>query len=112
MSLIALVLSFFASIVPLALSAPYPDGQATPTTGDLGFGPSCFPALGFQMPILLPWTNAQGWWCDPSTEYAFMGFSYEVTDCGSIPKPISIDQTLNLAFSLSLSLRQVKAQSS
>lgn len=42
--------------------------------------PFCFPALGFVMPPFLPLDNTH-WWCDPSTEYAFVGFSYEVTAC-------------------------------
>ncbi|KAH9957906.1 hypothetical protein BC827DRAFT_1261439 [Russula dissimulans] len=28
--------------------------------------------------------STEGWWCDPSTEYAFVGFSYEVTACQSV----------------------------
>ena len=40
----------------------------------------CFPALDFKMPDLVPKDNTD-WWCDPSTEYAFVGFSYEVTAC-------------------------------
>jgi hypothetical protein len=40
----------------------------------------CFPAVGFTMPLLIP-LDLEGWWCDPSTEYAFLGFSYEVTAC-------------------------------
>ncbi|KAI0940593.1 hypothetical protein AcW1_003749 [Taiwanofungus camphoratus] len=42
--------------------------------------PFCFPALGFIVPPVLPPDNTH-WWCDPSTEYAFVGFSYEVTAC-------------------------------
>ena len=42
--------------------------------------PFCFPALGFEMPLFLPKDNTD-WWCDPATEYAFVGFSYEVTAC-------------------------------
>ncbi|KAF8345942.1 glycoside hydrolase superfamily [Amanita rubescens] len=34
------------------------------------------------MPLLIP-RYLEGWWCDPSTEYAFLGFSYEVTACQS-----------------------------
>jgi hypothetical protein len=41
---------------------------------------SCFPALGFQMPSTVP-NNTNGWWCNPADEYAFMGFSYEITSC-------------------------------
>ena len=41
---------------------------------------SCFPALGFEMPETVP-SSLDGWWCDSNTEYAFMGFSYEITQC-------------------------------
>lgn len=42
----------------------------------------CFPALGFKMPKQTPRdSELQHWWCDPATEYAFVGFSYEVTAC-------------------------------
>jgi len=41
---------------------------------------SCFPALGFKMPSEVP-TNTNGWWCNPTEEYAFLGFSYEITAC-------------------------------
>jgi len=40
--------------------------------------------LGFKMPSKVPSDDALStWWCDPSTEYAFVGFSYEVTACQS-----------------------------
>lgn len=52
--------------------------------GDIALpAPLCFPALGFVMPPFLPPDNTH-WWCDPSTEYAFVGFSYEVTACESV----------------------------
>ncbi|TFK44822.1 glycoside hydrolase superfamily [Crucibulum laeve] len=36
------------------------------------------------MPHTIPAdSHLKSWWCDPSTEYAFMGFSYEVTACQS-----------------------------
>ncbi|KAK0471557.1 glycoside hydrolase superfamily [Armillaria novae-zelandiae] len=44
--------------------------------------PNCFPAIGFKMPAILPSTT-NNWWCDMNTEYAFIGFSYEVTVCQS-----------------------------
>ncbi|KAG6831507.1 hypothetical protein H0H92_009775 [Tricholoma furcatifolium] len=44
--------------------------------------PHCFPALGFIMPSNVP-ASLDDWWCDPHTEYAFVGFSYEVTQCQS-----------------------------
>jgi hypothetical protein len=42
--------------------------------------PNCFPAVGFKMPGSIP-SSLNNWWCDYSTEYAFMGFSYEITAC-------------------------------
>ena len=45
---------------------------------------SCFPALGFEMPATVP-SSLDGWWCDSSTEYAFVGFSYEITQCAFNP---------------------------
>ncbi|KAJ8462146.1 hypothetical protein ONZ45_g18041 [Pleurotus djamor] len=44
--------------------------------------PNCFPSLGFQMPQSTP-KSLTNWWCDPASEYAFLGFSYEVTACQS-----------------------------
>lgn len=41
---------------------------------------SCFPASGFKMPKDVP-ESLDGWWCDAVDEYAFLGFSYEVTAC-------------------------------
>ncbi|KAK0196176.1 glycoside hydrolase superfamily [Armillaria mellea] len=61
-ALVVLLVSLFS----VALAAPQP--------------PSCFPAIGFKMPATLPSTT-KNWWCDMSTEYAFVGFSYEVTAC-------------------------------
>ncbi|TFY70992.1 hypothetical protein EVG20_g2015 [Dentipellis fragilis] len=44
---------------------------------------TCFPAIGYKMPANPPANNLQ-WWCDPKNEYAFVGFSYEVTACQSL----------------------------
>jgi hypothetical protein len=41
---------------------------------------SCFPALDFVMPSKTP-ASLSNWWCDPMDEYAFLGFSYEVSAC-------------------------------
>lgn len=41
---------------------------------------SCFPALGFNMPQDVP-HSLDGWWCESADEYAFLGFSYEVSAC-------------------------------
>lgn len=56
--------------------------SATPSDGPSSAGGSCFPALGFKMPSSVP-DSTDNWWCDASTEYAFLGFSYEVTACQS-----------------------------
>ncbi|KAF5342415.1 hypothetical protein D9611_001374 [Ephemerocybe angulata] len=45
--------------------------------------PNCFPALGFKMPSSIP-SSLNNWWCDYSTEYAFVGVSYEITACQSL----------------------------
>jgi len=52
-------------------------------------GASCFPALGFKMPATVP-NFLDGWWCDSSTEYAFVGFSYEITQCELDPSCLSV----------------------
>ncbi|KAI0030066.1 glycoside hydrolase superfamily [Vararia minispora EC-137] len=44
---------------------------------------SCYPALNFNKPSKLPADNS-AWWCDSRDEFAFMGFSYEVTACQSL----------------------------
>lgn len=48
--------------------------------------PPCFPALGFEMPPMdTPLDDPlKSWWCDAETEYAFLGFSYEVEACQSL----------------------------
>ena len=63
-------------------STPIVQADATPVVRSETAlpAPFCFPALGFVMPPFLPPDNTH-WWCDPSTEYAFVGFSYEVTAC-------------------------------
>ncbi|KAL9712002.1 hypothetical protein Ac2012v2_005078 [Leucoagaricus gongylophorus] len=51
---------------------------------------SCFPALGFEMPSEVPPDSKfSSWWCDPVNEYAFVGFSYEVTACQNRSQLIS-----------------------
>ena len=49
----------------------------------------CFPALGFKMPANVP-SSLDGWWCDSSVEYAFVGFSYEITQCKFGPSPLLV----------------------
>ncbi|CAD6923808.1 unnamed protein product [Tilletia controversa] len=45
---------------------------------------SCFPALDFKMPSDVPDTGVDGWWCDMEDEYAFLGFSYDLSSCPSL----------------------------
>ena len=45
-----------------------------------GFPPHCFPAVGFKMPNAIP-TSLTNWWCNMDTEYAFVGFSYDISLC-------------------------------
>ncbi|TFY70993.1 hypothetical protein EVG20_g2014 [Dentipellis fragilis] len=44
---------------------------------------TCFPAMGFSMPASIPQDNTR-WWCAMEDEYAFLGFSYEITACQNI----------------------------
>jgi hypothetical protein len=57
-----------------------PAATASPSTSISHSSSNCFPAIGFETPSNIP-SSLEGWWCDPSTEYAFVGFSYEITDC-------------------------------
>ena len=83
MSFFTRLVSFLYLGAALVASAPLLDDITDATDSQEGLLPhvSCFPALDFQMPLVLPENNTDGWWCDPSTEYAFVGFSYEVTAC-------------------------------
>jgi hypothetical protein len=45
-----------------------------------GVPPHCFPAVGFKMPKSTP-TSLTNWWCNTDTEYAFVGFSYDISSC-------------------------------
>ena len=47
----------------------------------------CFPSANFEMPSSVP-STLENWWCDMSTQYAFVGFSYSVAGCTSPPLPI------------------------
>lgn len=77
MSLSTLVLAALCCGLLLVSAAPLSTGNED--TADHTHG-ACFPSLDFVKPLHLPRNNTD-WWCDMSTEYAFVGFSYEVTDC-------------------------------
>ncbi len=74
MALSILLPVILLSCITLALSAPVTDNVKNSTATP------CFPALDFKAPSHLP-KGLDHWWCDPKTEYAFVGFSYEVTAC-------------------------------
>ncbi|KAF8551338.1 hypothetical protein OG21DRAFT_1598518 [Imleria badia] len=63
------------SIPTTPLPTSSPDSVLSTSSG-------CFPSLNFQMPSSVP-DSLDNWWCPTDTEYAFMGFSYEVTECQS-----------------------------
>ncbi len=63
------------------LARPPPKGASDKTElSAFVDAPNCFPALGFKMPASVP-SSLTNWWCNPAKEYAFLGFSYEVTAC-------------------------------
>ena len=64
----------FGDPVSLAPAAPAPISN---------FSSNCFPSIGFEMPSDVP-NSTEDWWCSPATEYAFVGFSYEVTACACV----------------------------
>lgn len=75
------------SLGALVAAAPSPPTPANTHAGELDLAASvesrstpCFPALDFEMPQDVP-DSLDGWWCDAADEYAFVGFSYEVTAC-------------------------------
>jgi len=83
MTLSVLLLAAFFAGIQAALASPVAHNHtAHAQVGTKLSSASCFPALGFEMPWLLPQNNTH-WWCDTKTEYAFVGFSYEVTACQS-----------------------------
>jgi hypothetical protein len=67
---------------------------------------NCFPSLSFKTPPHIP-SSIDGWWCSATTEYAFLGFSYEVTPCASVFFNESI-VTRTLTLSAGQSLQQLK----
>ncbi|TCD60968.1 hypothetical protein EIP91_009249 [Steccherinum ochraceum] len=78
------ILIWPAASSPALAAAPAPPPPPPPPP-QAKSSASCFPALNFVMPSSVP-DHLDGWWCPPSTEYAFMGFSYEVTECQSRKK--------------------------
>lgn len=58
------------------------ESSAFPSVKTSSSNQSCFPALDFNMPSNVP-DSLDGWWCSPTDEYAFLGFSYEISACQS-----------------------------
>lgn len=72
------------ALVSVGLAVTIPSDSVVPRAKHAAEG-GCFPALGFKMPHSTPSDSSlETWWCDPSTEYAFVGFSYEITACQSL----------------------------
>ncbi|KAH9978549.1 glycoside hydrolase superfamily [Lactifluus volemus] len=69
------------SLVPTPTPTSTPTSASVPSSSSLSS--NCFPSVGFQSPSTVP-DGTDDWWCDPTTEYAFVGFSYEVTACQSL----------------------------
>ncbi|KAG2017606.1 hypothetical protein CC2G_007105 [Coprinopsis cinerea AmutBmut pab1-1] len=69
--------------VSLVSASPAASNTSALVTRQANAPPNCFPALGFKMPSSVP-SSLNNWWCDYSTEYAFVGVSYEITHCQSL----------------------------
>jgi len=67
-------------LASLAIVGSQPTGTSYVAITDAVAAPSCFPALGFTMPSKIP-SSLTNWWCSYDKEYAFVGFSYEITSC-------------------------------
>jgi len=63
--------------------SPAPAANTSASVRRPNSGSNCFPAIGFKTPSNVP-SSLDGWWCDSATEYAFVGFSYEVTACAFV----------------------------
>jgi len=61
-------------------TSPTPHSTPHSTSNSTSNSTLRFPDLGFKMPATVP-DSIDGWWADDDTEYAFMGFSYEITAC-------------------------------
>ncbi|KAF7327377.1 B-(1-6) glucan synthase [Mycena kentingensis (nom. inval.)] len=91
MAFLQITLVLLAALNTVAHPAPFPNELTPSPTRPRAVTvhphalapPNCFPALGFKMPSAVP-TSLTNWWCDPSTEYAWLGFSYEISACQSL----------------------------
>jgi hypothetical protein len=111
------LLPSLSAILALALAHPFPlhsrfhndstsndpvsFAPAGPGPASSDFSSNCFPSIGFEMPSNIP-NSAEGWWCSPATEYAFVGFSYEVTTCACVICNKSVPHSLTLPAGQSL----------
>lgn len=81
---------------------------AAPASASSESHANCFPSLGFTTPSDVP-SSTDDWWCSATTEYAFLGFSYEVTACTSIFFIVT-NRNCNLTLSAGQSLQQLKKE--
>ncbi|KAI0051806.1 glycoside hydrolase family 17 protein [Auriscalpium vulgare] len=89
MAFLSLLSSLFVPLLGIVHACALPSPASHPSalqeasvalSADAG---TCFPAVGYNTPSSVP-SSLTNWWCDPENEYAFMGFSYEVTACQSL----------------------------
>ncbi|KAL0578089.1 hypothetical protein V5O48_003907 [Marasmius crinis-equi] len=74
-----------ANPLPLSVGVDVEDGVDISINVTNAEASDCFPAVGFKMPSNTP-SSLTNWWCPMSSEYAFVGFSYEVSQCQSASK--------------------------
>jgi hypothetical protein len=74
-----------------------------------GIPPNCFTAVGFKMPNATP-TSLTNWWCNTDTEYAFVGFSYDISHCDFLRDQFYICMTLTATSFSGPSLAQLKTE--
>jgi hypothetical protein len=69
----ATTLLLLAAVSLPSAAAPLSASRATQneTSTVAARGSSCYPALNFQPPAVMPKDNSQ-WWCDSSDEYGFL----------------------------------------
>lgn len=80
-------LVFLSSLLALAQSVPVHNTSTSLSKDTKSAAASCFPAVGFKMPNGVP-DSLDGWWCNMNDEYAFVGFSYEISAC-KFPYPFT-----------------------
>ncbi|KZW03381.1 hypothetical protein EXIGLDRAFT_725821 [Exidia glandulosa HHB12029] len=91
-----------ASLLLLAASAAFPLQLALGAGPSAACGTACFPSLAFTPPQVAagkaPSVALSSWWCPRTSEYAFMGFSYDVNGCPTYDDMVRHFTNQRLAF--------------